>query len=1008
MTLLCRSLPKGAGIRLLLLLFSLPLCTLAQSQEITGTVKDSTGRPLAGISVSIKGKNLVTITKSSGTFIIPGQTGEKLVFSGISLEDQEVLIGSKSTIEVIMRTSAQQMTDVVVVGYGKASRKSLTSAITTIKPEELNRGAIADVGQLLQGKVPGLNITTSGDPNRPAAVVLRGVSSINSPGGPFYVIDGVPGVDIALIAPADIASMDILKDAAATAIYGNRAANGVIIVTTRRTKKGQSTVSYDGYVGIEKVSSRLDMMDAGQLRDFLAKNNAAFTPVDDQGANTDWQKETQRSSAVSTSHNIYLGGGGDHGTYSASLNYLNKPGILMKSSLKRIIARLSVEQMFLNDKVKIGLNVTNSNNDVDDIPYRNTVLLQSATYLPVSPVKNANGTYFENFTKTGYYNPVAMMNHSQANNKINYLMANMTGQVKLPFGLTYDVNVAYLNNSNQYGSYLDKYFTFNYNGMYDNPDPTTYGHGLQAFGTNGQANKQAYRNTSKILETYFTWDKVIGKHNINAVLGYSWQENEIGDGFQVTTYNFPVDNIGYQNLALSNSYAYSTKIGLGADLIYQKTRLISDFARLKYTFNDRYILQGSVRRDGSSVFGANNYWGYFPSVAVGWRISEEDFMKSQDIFSDLKLRASYGVTGNAFGVSAYSAQFLMGSQGTYYYGGSNLAAFGATVAANPDLQWEEVATTNLGVDFTILKGKLGGSVDVYKKKTTDMIFNYKVDPMLVPAGTILANGGSLENKGIELALTANIVSNSEFSWTSNLNLAHNKNLITSMRSPIFAGGDSVATGFPEGGGQSGSSLELLKEGHPVGQFFSLQYADKNAAGVSQFVAGDGKTLTTIPLRGTDYHYLGSAQPKLLLGWSNNFKYGAWDLRVAIRGVFGNKIFNATRADLFRPSTAQYTNILNDAAGESTADINSYKYSSRFIESGNYIRFDNATLGYNLKNIGNYVKSIRLYVTGNNLFVITKFKGIDPEVNQGGSVPGIDYNNFYPKTRTFLFGANVTF
>jgi TonB-dependent starch-binding outer membrane protein SusC len=1008
MRLLCRSLPKGAGIRLLLLLLLTPLYMLAQSQEISGTVKDSTGRPMTGISVSVKGKNVVTVTKGNGSFTIPAQTGETLVFSGISLEDQEVLIGSNTKLDVTMHTSAQMMTDIVVVGYGKASRKALTSAITTIKPEEMNKGAIADVGQLLQGKVPGLNITASGDPNKPAAVVLRGASTINSPGGPFYVIDGVPGVDIALIAPADIASIDVLKDAAATAIYGNRASNGVIIVTTRRGKKGQAQVSYDGFVGFEKVSRRLDVMDANQLRDFLAKNNQALSPTDDKGANTDWQKETQRSQAVSTSHNIYLGGGGEHGTYSASLNYFSKPGILLNSNLKRIIARLSIEQSVLNDKLKLGLNVTNSNNDADDIPYRNTVLLQSATYLPVSPVKNDNGTYFENFKNSGYYNPVAMLNHSQLNNKYNNLMANLTAQAKLPFGLTYDVNVAYINNSNIYGSYLDKYFTSNYNGMYDNPDPTTYGHGLQSFGTNGQANRQSYSNTSKIMETYFTWDKTFGKHAINAVAGYSWQENEVGDGFQVTTYNFPVDNAGYQNLALSNAYAYSTRIGFGATGVYQKTRLISDFGRLKYTFNDRYILQGSLRRDGSSVFGANHYWGYFPSVAAAWRISEEEFMKSQNIFSDLKLRASYGITGNAFGFGAYTAQFVLGAQGTYYYNGSQIAVYGPTVAANPDLQWEEIATTNLGVDFTLLKGKLGGSVDVYKRKTTGMIFPYKVDPLLVPAGTIWANGGSIENKGIELALNANIVSNSTFSWTSNLNLAHNKNEITSLQNPLFAGGDSTAVGFPEGAGQSGNSLELLKEGHPLGQFYSLEYAGKNDQGVSQFLAKDGKTLTTAPLRGTDYHYLGNAQPKLLLGWTNTFKYSDFDLRVSIRGVFGNKIFNATRADLFRPATAQFTNILVDAAGESTTDVNAYKYSSRFIESGNYVRFDNATLGYNLKNLGNYIKSARLYVTGNNLFVITKFKGVDPEVNQGGIAPGIDYNNFYPKTRTILIGANVTF
>ena len=1009
MTLLCQSLPKGAGKRLLLLLFLLPLCTLAQSQEITGTVKDSTGRPMAGVSVSIKGKNLVTITKSSGTFIIPGQTGETLVFTGVSLEDQEVLIGSKTTIEVIMRTSALMMSDVVVVGYGKASRKALTSAITTIRPEDMNKGSIGDVGQLLQGKVPGLNITASGDPNRPAAVIMRGASTINSPGGPFYVIDGVPGVDIALIAPADIASIDVLKDAAATAIYGNRAANGVIIVTTRRSKKGQAQVSYNGFVGVEKVSSRLDMMNAGELRDFLTKNNLGFQPADDRGVDTDWQKAIQRSSAVSTGHNIYFGGGGDHGNYSASLNYFNKPGILQNSELKRIIARLSVEQYFLNDKVKLGLNVTNSNNDADDIPYRNTVLLQSALYMPVSPVKNDNGTYFENLTKQGYYNPVSMMNHSQMNAKTNNLMGNFTAQAKLPFGLTYDLNVGYIRTDSLFGSFLDRYFTTNYNSMYDNPDPSTAGHLQQAFGTNGQANRRAYRNISKLVETYVTWDKSFGKHSVNAVAGYSWQENDNGDGFQVTTYNFPVDNTGYQNLSLSNPYAYPTQINFGVGGVYQKTRLISDFGRLKYNYDEKYFLQASVRRVGSSVFGANHEWGYFPSIAAAWRITEEEFMKSQNIFSELKIRGSYGVTGNAFGFGAYTAQFLSGNQGTYYYNGGITAAYGPIAAANPDLKWEEISTTNLGVDFTVLKGKLNGSIDVYKKETKGMIYRYNVNPVLVPNGNITANGGSIENKGIELALNAQIVSNSNFSWNSSLNLAHNKNLITSLTNPLFPGGDSIAVGYPEGGGQSGNPVALLKVGHPLGQFYSLKYEGKDDNGVSQYLAKDGKTLLVKDFtRGTDYYYVGDAQPKLLMGWSNNFKYGDFDLNISVRGVFGNKIFNATRADLFRPSTAQLTNILVDAGGESTADYNSYRYSSRFVESGSYVRLDNATLGYNFKKVSSYIKSLRLYVTGNNLFVITKFTGIDPEVNQGGIAPGIDYNNFYPKTRTFLFGANVSF
>jgi iron complex outermembrane receptor protein len=982
--------------------------TAPLQKDVNGVVKDADGKPLAGITITIKGTKKSKVSATDGSFTISANEGDVLVFSGVSFETREVAVTGESSYNVALVASTSILSDVVVVGYGKASRKNLSSAITTIKPEDLNRGAIADVGQLLQGKVPGLNITASGDPNRPAAVILRGASTINSPGGPFYVIDGIPGADIATIAPDDIASIDVLKDAAATAIYGNRAANGVIIVTTKRGKKGQMQVSYNGYVGIEKVSSELKMMDAAQLRAFLAKNSLAFTPADDKGASTNWQKAVEKNSATSTNHNLSFSGGTEHSNYSASVNYINKPGILQHSNLTRVIARLALEQYALNDKVKFGLSVTNSNSNADDVPYRNTVLLQSALYLPVSPIKNADGTYFENFTKTGYYNPVAMMNNSQMNTKTNNLIGNFTTQVKLPFGLTYDLAVSYQNTTSLFGSYLNKYFTSKYGGMYDNPDPTTYGHGLQTFGTNGQAARSSYQNTAKVLETFFTWDKTFGDHSVKAVVGYSWQENVIGDGFQATTYNFPVDNISYLNFALGNPYAYSTQINFGADGIYQKTRLISDFARLNYNYKDKYLLQGSLRRDGGSVFGANHQWGYFPSVGVAWRINQEDFMKTQNIFSDLKLRGSYGVTGNSFGFGAYTAQFLMGSLGTYYYNGVLTSAYGPTVAANPDLQWEKTATTNIGLDFAVLKNKVSGSIELYNKNTTGMIYPYKVDPLLVPAGSIYANGGSINNKGIELSLSISAVATSNFSWTTGINLAHNVNKITSLTNPLFTGGDSVGVGYPEGAGQSGSTLELLKVGHPIGQFYTFQYAGKNSAGVSQYVAADGKTLTTNPVRGTDYHYMGDAQPKLLLGWTNTFRYKNFDLNVFVRGVFGNKIFNATRADLFRPSTAQYTNILVDAGNESTADFNAYRYSSRFIESGTYLRLDNATLGYNFKKISPYIKSLRAYASVNNLFVITGFKGVDPEVNQGGIAPGIDYNNFYPKTRTFLFGVNVSF
>jgi iron complex outermembrane receptor protein len=903
------------------------------------------------------------------------------------------------------------LTDVVVVGYGKGSRKTLSSSITTIKPEDLNKGAIGDIGQLLQGKVPGLNITASGDPNKPAAVILRGASTVNSPGAPFYVIDGVPGADIAAIAPDDIASIDVLKDAAATAIYGNRASSGVIMVTTKKGKKGQTVVTYNGYVGIEKVSSRLDLMNDAQLRAYVAANNSAFSPLNDLGSSTDWQAAIEKNSGLSQNHNISFSGGTDHNTYSASLNYLDKEGILINSGLKRVNARVSFDQMALNDKVKFGFNVANSSSNADYTPLQNIVLLQAAKHLPISPVMNTDGTYYENLSQTGYFNPVAIVDNAKDQTKYNTLIGAFTLEAKLPFNLQYNANLFYQKASSMHGefysSYYAKYPTSNF---YNNPDPGIgIAHTLigNLFGSNGSALRSTFSNTTKTVESYLTWNKKIQNHTITAVAGYSWQDNVYGDGFQTSSTNFPADNLGYYNLVLGNPYAIpSYRINLGNDLTYGETKLISDFFRLNYNFKDKYLLQGSLRRDGSSVFGDNNHWGYFPSAGAAWRISQENFMNHQSIFTDLKLRASYGVTGNSNGIGAYTGKLVYGITGTYYNNGVQAAAYAPIQGSNPDLKWEKTSTTNIGLDFGILKGKLTGSIDWYNKKTSDMLFNYSVSPALVPGGKIWANGGSISNKGIELTLNATPVNNTKFTWTSSFNLAHNKNEITSLQGP-YNNGDSIRYSDPEGGGQTNSTLQLLKVGKPLGQYFSLKYAGKDANGLSQFFKRDGTT-TNAPAIGTDYFYLGDPQPKLLMGWSNNFKYHKFDLNVFLRGSFGSKLFNATRSDLSYVVGATGNNILNSANSDKMTDGKNSFYSDRYIESGNYVRLDNATLGYNLKGDGKYIKSIRVYSSVNNLFVITRYKGIDPEINQGGVSPGIDYNNFYPKTRTILFGVNVSF
>jgi iron complex outermembrane receptor protein len=1008
--LLCITKSKLAGLVALLLMN--PFFLAAQGGNVVkGKVSDDKGQPAAGITVSVKGTKRITATAATGTFSIEAKEGDVLVFSGVSFETKEVPVTSENFYDVTLTVSASTLGDVVVVGYGRNTKRNLSSSITTLKPEELNRGAISDVGQLLQGKVAGLNITASGDPNKSAAVILRGVGTINSPGGPYYVIDGVPGADISTVAPDDIISIDVLKDASATAIYGNRASSGVIMITTRKGKKGAVQTTYNGYVGIEKVSNKLDLMNAAQLRAYLAANSSAFSPNDDKGADTDWQAAIEQESAISHNHNLSFSGGGEHNTYSASINYLDKEGILIRSHLRRLITRLSLEQSALNDKVKFGLNVANSNSNANYVPLQNIVLLQAAKHLPVSPVKNADGTYFENLNTTGYFNPVAIVNNALDDTKYNTLIGNFTTEVKLPFGFTYNANLAYQRTTSLHGEFYSSYYgQYPTSNFYNNPDPGIgIAHTLigNLFGKNGSAFRSSYQNTIKTIESYLTWNRKFASHAINAVLGYSWQETTYGEGFQTSSTNFPTDNLGYSNLVLGNPYAVSSyRINFGSDLTYGQIKMISDFVRVNYSFKDKYLLQASLRRDGSSVFGENNQWGYFPSASIGWRISNESFMADQHIFDDLKLRGSYGVAGNSNGIGAYTAKLVYGITGTYYNNGVQENAYGPLQGSNPDLKWEKTSTTNIGLDFVVLKGKLSGSIDWYDKKTSDMLFNYAVPASLVPGGRIWANGGGISNKGIELILTATPVNNKTINWTTSMNLAHNKNEITSLQGP-YSNTDSIRYSDPEGPGQTGATLQLLKVGKPVGQFFSLVYAGKDASGNSQFLKKDG-TLTTAPSIGTDYHYVGDAQPEWMVGWSNTLKYKNFDLNFFFRGVFGNQIFNATRADLSYVSAAPVNNILQSAAEDKLTDSKNSFYSTRYIEKGNYVRLDNATLAYNFRDKIKYVNNIRVYVTGNNLFTLTNYSGIDPEINQGGVAPGIDYNNFYPKTRTILVGVNVSF
>lgn len=954
-----------------------------QQVKITGKVTDEKGGLLPGVSVVVKGTVTGTITDANGNFSLSVPTdATTLVFSFVGMKAQEITITGKTTVNVIMQEIVVGIEEVVAVGYGTSRKRDITGSVSTVTASEMNKGVYSSPAQMLQGKVPGLNITRSGDPTATPSITLRGPSTLRSGAAmePFYVIDGVPGALIESVAADDIVSMDVLRDASSTAIYGSRAANGVIMVTTKRAKAGQSYVSYSGYVAVENVSNRIEMLSATELRDFLTTVNKV--PFDDNGGNTNWQDEVTRT-GISQNHNVSFGGGSDKTTYGVSLNYLENEGIIKTSSLDRWTARMSVEQKAFNDKVTVGLNLTNSITNKQLI--RPEVFSNMLKYLPTVNIFKEDGTYFENTQQSNYFNPVGVIN-----NDLNYVktinqLANATLKINLFPWLTYNANVSLQNTENQNNQYSNRYSTMH-------------------LSANGYAIRSEYTNKNTLAENYLTYEKIIGMHNVKVLAGYSWQEDKINDGFQAANSNFISDDLLYNNLSLGSSPEKVTNADRFGTATIQTLRIISLYSRLNYQFNNKYLLQATVRRDGSSAFGANQQWGTFPSASVGWKIINEPFMAKMKSVSDLKLRIGYGVSGNSLGFDPMISRLKYGVTGVTYINGVQLQAVGVTQNENPNLKWESTAMTNVGLDFGFLDNRITGTIELYSKQTSDLIWSYPVSTTKYLYSYLIANVGKVSNKGIEFQVNAIPVKTKDFQWTTSFNISQNVNKVVSLSNDQFPTFTEIRTAGIGGKGQSGNPTQILKEGEPIGTFFVRQYAGRNIKGVSMFYKANGDTSKVVTVE--DFKQSGSAQPKFMFGWNNTFTYRNFDFSFFLRGVSGNKILNATLASLNDVNNASVNNIPKFSLGEPATDVNSFYQSTRYIESGSYIRMDNATLGYTFNVNGVKIKSARIYVTGNNLFVITNYMGIDPEINLGGIEPGIDNNNFYPKTRTFMLGVSI--
>jgi iron complex outermembrane receptor protein len=953
---------------------------------VNGSVTDETGEPLAGVVVTTSSRQSVS-TDANGRFTLPARQGEELTFSYLGYATQT--LPAQPTLSVQLNPTAVQLGDVTVVavGYGTARRADLTGAITSVSAKDFKQGIISSAEQLLQGKVAGLTvIKNGGNPTESAAMRLRGGTSLSASNAPLVVVDGIPGVNINTVQPNEILAIDVLKDASAAAIYGSRGANGVIMITTNREQKGRS-MEYTGYVAVG-AAKNLDLLSADEWRAYH-KANSPQVLEKDFGANTDWQKELEQT-AITHSHTISFTQGGDSNGMRVSASYLKNEGVLKFSSLERFNAGFTGHQYGFNKKLRLegSLHTTiDKTNDVD------AGLLRTAYRVnPTIPVYNDDGSFMKTpaIFGTSASNVVESQKLRTDEGTRKRLLTYGKAELDIIEGLKAQANVSY-----EYQSAQDYYY-----------EPSGRGYPPS---TNNSARRSLDDYTQKQIETYLTYDKQINDwHRIGVMVGYSYMDY-MAEGFGASRSKFDTDFFLWNNLGAGVDY----KAG-DVSSYKRSAQLASVFARANYSFNNRYMLTATIRRDGSSRFGENHKWGTFPSVSAAWRVSEEAFMESAKGWLDnLKLRAGYGVTGNQEGINEYASLPTLGSGSQYYdvTTGTWKNSYGFTRNANPDLKWESTAQTNIGFDV-VLFSKLNVAFDWYYKKTSDLLYTYSVPTPPFLFSSILANVGDLSNRGVELTLGANLIRTSDFTFDANLTLAHNEQTVDKLSNDLYQTGN-IYSGSLQGMQGLDVRTQVIAEGYPVGTFIGLRSGGIVDGKFDVLRDGNGKPLTTFQNEEV-YVVLGDAQPDLTFGLSLNLAYRQFDLSVATYGMLGQKVLNAIAAEL---SSTGWTNggynfTKKYAESGLTAEPNQ-TWCDYWLEDASYLRLQSVTLGYTLpkstitKKLG--IERLRLYVTGENLLTLTGYSGLDPEVSiEGLGQPGIDKGNIYPMPRTVSFGINIAF
>lgn len=976
------------------LVLLLPLVGKSQSATVNGQVADQEGNALSGVSVFSKGTNRGTTTADNGEFSIQAAASDTLTFSFIGYDPQEIAVAGQQSISVVLIPNNEQLSEVVVIGYGQQRKGDLTSSVATVNAENFVKAPVQDAGQLLQGKVAGLTVgTTSGNPAGGSQILLRGNTTLfGANSDPLVIIDGVPG-SLDLVAPEDIETIDVLKDGSAAAIYGVRGTNGVIILTTKRAK-GQdvNVLEYSGSVSTQTVLNRPELLTAADYRRQIAEGTREASW--DLGDDTDWLNEISQT-PVTHIHNLTFRGGNARTNYLATANYRYLEGLLRRSDNETFNGRIDVNHNMLDNKLKFNLSLLSRTNNFvqtqDGGSFNGYTYRQAMIFNPTSPIYDQNGNWFEQPSNFNYENPLSRLYESDGLTRsvntrlVGGITYNPIPELKLSSLFSYtrnNLNAGYAETKNHISTLRDS--------------------------RNGYAAQGTSLSIDRLVELTAEYNKNFNLHRVTLLGGYGYQDNENSSNF-IQNWDFPSDVFSYHNIGLGNAIK-DGKGAIGSDKF--ATNLISFFGRLTYNYDDRYLLLASVRHEGASqLVGAKNPWGTFMAVSGGWRISNESFMEGQTFFDDLKLRAGYGVTGNPPS-NLFLGQAQLGYGGYIYSNGRWVQSLGPTTNPNPNIRWEEKHESNFGLDFSILKGLVSGNVDYYIRDIKGLLYDYPVPspPNLVT--TTRANVGTMRNNGLEAIVNVAPVRRPDFEWTTSVLFSTNTNKLKSLSNELY---QTTNNYFTTGG--TGEPIQTFTHivyiGQQIGDFYGFKVIDIDESGKWIYEGADGNPVAYDDFDHTfeDKKVLGNGLPKYYAGWNNNFRYKNLDLSITMRGAFDYQILNFQRMYFENPTLQNYNRLASSedpAFGKAQVAV-PLEFNSYYVENGDHWKIDNITLGYTFNNTkSKFFRNARVYASSLNTLVITGYKGIDPEVNRMGLNPGNDDRDKYPTTRTFTFGVNVSF